>query len=133
MAVIDDYVFARCNDLRSCGGDVVRLRTQDLGRRFTQIRALVRFGRAGRVTLGVRELVEELEGRAHRYAYSYHCACRDCFLFRYDRDPDNHPEMPEHKHLPPDERRVPWGRVTFREVLEETFALVAELERVQEA
>ena len=31
---------------------------------------------------------------------------RDLFLFRYDRDPNNHPEMPEHKHLSPGERRV---------------------------
>lgn len=52
---------------------------------------------------------------------------RDQFLFRYDRDPANHPDMPEHKHLPP-QRRIASGPVTFRDVLEEAYAHVAEID-----
>ncbi|MCC6224154.1 MAG: hypothetical protein IT201_11775 [Thermoleophilia bacterium] len=93
-----------------------------------QIEASLGFGRSWEGVLEVWELLEEhADGAVHRVQYSYQLMVRDRFLFRYDRDPDNHPEMPEHKHLPPD-RRVASGPVTFREVLGEAYALIAEIE-----
>lgn len=62
----------------------------------------------------------------HRVQYSYQVMHRTRFLLRYDRDPDNHPEMPDHEHLPPDRRMA--ASVTFREVLDEAYALIAEIE-----
>ena len=63
----------------------------------------------------------------HRVQYSYQLMHEDRFLFRYDRDPSNHPETPDHKHLPTD-RCIPTLSVTFREVLEEAFNTVHEIE-----
>jgi hypothetical protein len=50
---------------------------------------------------------------------------------RYDRDPDNHPEMPEHKHLPPDER-IDSGPVSLRDVLDELNGIIYEIESEEE-
>jgi hypothetical protein len=110
---------------------VLRHETGTAGGRYVRFEAAVAFGREYDAVLHVFELIEEVEGRAHRHLYAYHCLYRDRFLFRYDRDPDNHPEMPEHKHLPPDERRVAWDAVTLHEVLEEVHTLVAEIEAAE--
>ena len=40
----------------------------------------------------------------------------------------SYPEMVEHKHLPPDERRIPWGRVRLGEVVDELYELLGEIE-----
>jgi hypothetical protein len=42
-------------------------------------------------------------------------------LLRYDRDPVNHPDMPEHRHVPPDNRREKWSRVTLADVSDEMW------------
>jgi len=126
---LDDCVFDRCEDFHRTGTSVLKLETTDLAGELTLIEAALAFGRTLEGILIVRELVEETSpGQPHRLQYSYHFMYRDLFLFRYDRDPDNHPEMPEHKHLSPAERRVASGRVTFREVLEEVYDLIGELE-----
>lgn len=131
---LDRHALDRIDDIHSCGGLVVQVQTRDLGGTAVLIRATVAFGWHFDAQLIIREVVRETErGEAHREQYSYHLIYRDRFLFRYDRDPDNHPEMPEHKHLPPDERRLAWGRVTFRDVLDETYMLVAEFEATEEA
>lgn len=49
--------------------------------------------------------------------------------FRYDRDPI-HTAMPEHKHL--GDRRIPWSRVTFQEVVDEVLDLLDQLEQEDE-
>jgi len=36
--------------------------------------------------------------------------------------------MVEHKHLPPDERRIAWGRVTMQEVVDDLYELLGEIE-----
>ena len=126
---LGDYAFDRSEEFHSSGGSVLELETKDLAGQFVLIEASLAFGQRLEGILIVRELVEEGEqGRAHRLQYSYHFMYRDQFLFRYDRDPDNHPEMPEHKHLPPGDRRIASGPVTFREVLEETYDVIAEIE-----
>jgi hypothetical protein len=101
MAVIDDYLYDRSEDVHRSGGYVLRHETGAAGGRYVRFEAAVAFGREYDAVLHVFELIEEVEGRAHRHLYAYHCLYRDRFLFRYDRDPDNHPEMPEHKHLRP--------------------------------
>jgi len=39
--------------------------------------------------------------------------------------------MPEHKHLPPDERRVHWDRVTLMDVAEEFWPIVSERDEAE--
>ncbi len=125
---VHDYVFDRCEDIHRSGALVLRLETEDLAGGLVQIESSLAFGRSWEGLLEVWELLEEdASGRVHRLQYSYQLMFRDQLLFRYDRDPDNHPEMPEHKHLPP-ERRIASGPVTFREVLDEAYAVVAERE-----
>lgn len=127
---LDEYVFDRCEDFHRCGASILKLETSNLAGELALIEASLAFGRTLEGILIVRELIEEIQpGRPHRLQYSYHFMYRDQFLFRYDRDPDNHPEMPDHKHLSPGDRRVPSGPVTLREVLEEVYDLIGELER----
>ncbi|MBA3366655.1 MAG: hypothetical protein H0U03_12890 [Actinobacteria bacterium] len=90
----------------------------------------ISLGRDSEGALLFREVVEERkDGSTTRIEYSYHFIYRNQFLFRHDRDPDNHPEMPEHKHVSPgDDNRVASDRVTFSDVMDEAYAYVAELE-----
>ena len=48
------------------------------------------------------------------------------------RDPVQHPEMPEHKHVGGDERRMEWTRLTLREVVDEVIEIVAARELDEE-
>lgn len=124
---LDDYVFDRCEDIHRSGALVLRLETEDLAGGLAQVEASLAVGRNWSASIEVWELLEEHgDGTVHRLQYSYQVMYRTRFLLRYDRDPDNHPEMPDHKHLPPD-RRIP-ASATFREMLDETYALVAEIE-----
>jgi hypothetical protein len=126
---LDAYSFSRIQDVHSCGALVISEEAQDLGGVLFLIRATLAFGRTYDAVLTLREVLEAQPGGAvHRLEYSYQLLYRTQFLFRYDRDPENHPEMPEHKHLPPDERRIAWKRVTFRQVVEEVYDIVGEIE-----
>ena len=123
-----DYVFDRCEDIHRSGALVLRLETEDLAGGLVQIEASLAFGRTWDGLLEVWELLEEVaNGQVHRLQYSYQLMVRDQFFFRYDRDPANHPDMPEHKHLPP-QRRIASGPVTFRDVLEEAYSNLAEID-----
>lgn len=126
---LDAYAYERSEAFHTCGAYAVDEETRDLAGALFLIKATLTFGPSGDTVLVVKEVVEETPtGEVHRLEYSYQLMYRSQFLFRYDRDPENHPEMPEHKHLPPDERRVPSGRVTFREIVDEVYDLLAELE-----
>lgn len=127
---LHDYLFEHSEDVhRRFGASVFKLEIQDLDGALVRFEASLAFGRDFEGVLIAEEFVYEAEdGRAHRLQYSYHAMYRDRFLFRYDRDPDNHPEMVEHKHLPPDERRIPWGRVTLQEVVDDLYELLGEIE-----
>src|SRR5215210_4521772 len=90
------------------------------------------FGEFDYGALSVCENVGHSEaGIPHRRKYGYQCNYRTDFLFRYDRDPVQHPDMPEHKHLPPDERRVHWDRVTSMDVAEEFSPIVSERDEAE--
>ena len=65
--------------------------------------------------------------RPHRRKYGYHFLYEDDFVFRYDRDPTQHPEMPEHKHLPGD-HVDPCDPVTLAQVVDEVLDVVAQRE-----
>jgi hypothetical protein len=124
---LTDYGFERGNDLFSLGAEVRDRLGIDVGDEL-HIDATLAFGQRRQAVLWIFEAVVITEGQPHRRKYGYHAEYEDIFLFRYDRDPEQHPEMPEHKHLPPDGRRVTSGRVTLREVVEELLDIVAERE-----
>lgn len=96
------------------------------------VQATLLFGQREHARLDVFEAVEMVGNRAERTKYTYHAQYENDFLFRYDLNPSQHPEMPEHKHLPPD-RRIPWDRVTRHDVAEELHSMVAEREGEEEA
>lgn len=126
---LDEYSVSRMQDIHSCSDLVIHEETRDLGGVLFLIKAALAFGSSYDAVLTVREVLEtQPSGEVHRLEYSYQLLYGTQFLFRYDRDPENHPDMPEHKHLPPDERRIAWDRVTFRQVVEEVYDLVGEIE-----
>lgn len=89
--------------------------------------ASVTFGDADGGLLIVYEHLRMVDGRPHRFKYSYHANIGNDFVFRYDRDPVVHPEMPDHKHLPGGEdRRFDSGRVTLHEVAVELWDEISE-------
>jgi hypothetical protein len=126
--MIDAYSYDRGNDFHSCGGDVLTHDTEDLAGALLLIDANIAFGDGGRGLLEVTEVVEMLDGVPHRRRYRYHFSYDSQFLFRYERDGKNHPEMPEHKHAGSEDNRIPWGRVTFAEVVEEVYEYVQDIE-----
>lgn len=130
---IDDYLKDRLAHLHDLGGilrkAIVNV-VDELG--FATLHAWVTFGEQDSGHLSVFEVVVLGEdGAAHRAKYGYHCEHGGQFLFRYDRDPVQHPEMPEHKHLPPEERRIAADRVTLQDVVEELWPIVVERDQAQ--
>jgi hypothetical protein len=102
------------------------------GRRVI-VQGLLLFGSRQQAPLWVYEVVvPAADGRPTRAKYSYHFSYDGGAIFRYDRD-QQHEDMPEHKHLGPEERRVPWGPVTLQEVVDELTAFVAEREAEEAA
>ena len=126
---LDDYLRDRIAQLHQLGG-VVRAGSaivDEEAAAWGTVHGTVTFGE---FDLGFLNVFEDLEqgarGHPHRTKYSYHCAYEQSFLFRYDFDPVPHPDMPYHKHLPPDERRVESDRVTLQDVVDELWPLVTE-------
>lgn len=120
---LGDYVDDRIQQFQNLGGVVEGVLVNEVGE-WSILHAEIQFGDGG--VLSIYELVELDEHlRPHRRKYSYHCQHRDEMLFRYDRDPVQHPEMPEHKHVPPDDRRVMAGRVTLQDVVDELWPIIA--------
>ena len=125
---IDDYLKSRLAQLHDLGG-VMRQAIvnifDELG--VATLHAWVTFGESESGLLSVYEVVVIGHDRApHRAKYGYHCEHDGVFLFRYDRDPLQHPAMPHHKHLPPDERRIAADRVTLQDVVDELWPMVVE-------
>jgi hypothetical protein len=126
---LDDYVRDRVGQLYTLGGDVgpaVGTVDEEAGE-WASVHGAIAFGEFNLGLLSIFEDIEHgVDGSPHRRKYGYHCAYDQDFLFRYDFDPLPHPDMPYHKHLPPDGRRVEWERVTLREVVDELWQHVAE-------
>jgi hypothetical protein len=126
---LDDYVRDRVAQLYALGGDVgAATGTVDDERgEWATLQGVVAFGE---FNLGLLSIFEDIErgpdGIPHRRKYAYHCAYDQAFLFRHDFDPVVHPDMPYHKHLPPDGRRVEWERVTLQEAVDEFWPLVTD-------
>jgi hypothetical protein len=125
---LDDYSHARGTDVHGCGAYVLSHTTEDLAGALLLIEANLGFGARGDGLLEVTEVVGIWEGRPHRIRYRYHFSYDSLFLWRYDRDPKNHADMPMHKHVGSEDRRIPWGRVTFSEVVDEVYEYVAVIE-----
>jgi hypothetical protein len=125
---IDDYLKSRIAQLHDLGGvlrqAIVNI-VDELG--VATLHAWVTLGDADNGLLSVYEtVVIGHDGAPHRAKYAYHCEHAGGFLFRYDRDPLQHPKMPHHKHLPPDERRIAADRVTLQDVVDELWPMVVE-------
>jgi Family of unknown function (DUF6516) len=113
----EDYAYDRYDELHGLGAAVEACTIGDVAGEIV-INALLRFG--DDATLSVFEVVvADEDGCAHRRKYSYTGAFPDRLLLRYDRDPINHPDMPEHRHV--GDRREKWGRVTLADVSEEMW------------
>lgn len=130
---IDDYLKARLVQLQDLGGilreAVVNVIDELV---LANLHAWVTFGEHDSGVLSVYEVIVIGEDGAPRRAkYGYHCEHGSQFLFRYDRDPIQHPEMPEHKHLPPEERRIVADRVTLQDVVDELWPMVVERDQAQ--
>jgi hypothetical protein len=115
----EDYACDRYNEFYGFGADVESCGIAEAAGEFI-INATLRFGEDA--FLSVFEVIEaDTNGYAHRRKYSYTGGFSDRVLLRYDRDPVNHPDMPEHRHVPPDNRREKWARVTLADVSEEMW------------
>lgn len=127
----EEYAQDRLRQLGDLGGDITAPLIHEIAPGEFVVQASVRnLGARGHGELGVYEVVEcDDDGVPRRKKYSYQAMYGKRRLFRYDRDPTNHPEMPEHKHVGADERRVPSGRVTLQEVMNELWREIGLLER----
>jgi hypothetical protein len=126
---LDEYSHDRGSDFHSCGGDVLLHETEDLAGFLLLIDANIAFGEHGRGLLEITEVVEiRPDGSAHRKRYRYHFAYDGLFVFRYERDAKNHPDMPEHKHAGAEDNRIPSGRMRFSDVVSELYDFTAEVE-----
>lgn len=124
---LDDYARDRIAQLHGLGGVVREANAILVGDDSATVHGWVTFGETDGGLLGVYEhVILEDDGTPHRLKYGYQCQHGDQFLFRYDRDPVQHPDMTHHKHLPPEERRVEWERVTLQDVADEFWPIVVE-------
>jgi hypothetical protein len=117
---LDDYAWERIDDLHESGGQVrgMPFVSSTDGGSELQILATVDFDY---LSFQMLEVVVISHGRPHRRKYSYHCMDGDELVFRYDRDPEGHPRMPEHKHVGPSGRRTRTGPVRLRDVIDEIW------------
>jgi Family of unknown function (DUF6516) len=125
---LEEYSHARGEDFHSCGGRVTSHKTFDVadGRMLLIEAAIVLVTRPPHeAVLEVDEVVVVTDdGGEHRERYSYRFIFEGREIFRYDRDPKNHPDMPEHKHV--GTRRIQWERVSFREFVNEVWEWINE-------
>lgn len=131
---LDDYAFERINQMHAQFGAIVEApATIYLGELQVIVQGLLLFGGRQRAVLWVYEVVQiGPSGEPTRVKYSYHFSYDGGHVFRYDRDAQ-HADMPEHKHIGPDERRVRWDPVTLQEVVDEVMSFVAEREAEEAA
>lgn len=115
----EDYACDRFDELHGLGATVESCAIGDAAGRIV-INAVLRFGEDGILSL-FEVVVAGEDGFAHRQKYSYTGVFPDGYVLRYDRDPVNHPDMAEHRHVGPDDRREPWGRVTLADVSDEMW------------
>lgn len=103
---VGEYLSDRIAQFQDLGARVVSITTQEFGPDHAVVFAQLVFEGAAPVSLAALEhITEKPDGTPHRAKYSYHAAQGDRFLFRYDRDPKIHPEMPEHRHTDDSDRR----------------------------
>ncbi len=114
----EDYACDRYNELHGLGASVEACAIGDAAGEII-INATLRFGEDAFLSV-FEVIVADEQGYAHRRKYSYTGVFPDRILLRYDRDPINHPDMPEHRHLAPD-RREPWKRVTLADLADEMW------------
>lgn len=124
-----EYVADRISQFSSLGA-VVRSCDANEFPADVVIHAVLSFGESG--LMQVYEHIRIDTGRPHRFKYGYRCSDGTDFLFRYDRDPTGHPEMPEHKHVAGSDRRFPCGRVTLHDVADEFWAVLADRAPVED-
>lgn len=126
-----EYGYDRIEQFHHFGALVQQPATIFLGDSRLVVQGLLIFGQRQQAGLWVYEVVE-IGGRVPtRVKYGYHLSYDNAMAFRYDRD-SQHADMVEHKHLPPDERRVRWGAVSLQEVVDEAMDIVAEREEEEE-
>lgn len=124
---LDDYARDRIAQLYGLGGVVRDARANLIEDESATVHGWVTFGETDSGLLGIYEHVALADdGTPHREKYGYQCQYGDQFLFRYDHDPVQHPDMPHHKHVPPDERLIKWDRVTLQDVVDEFWPVVVE-------
>lgn len=124
---LDDYARDRIAQLHTLGGVVREAGAILIGDQSATLHGWVTFGETDSGLLSAYEhLILQDDGTPHRQKYGYQCQYGDAFLFRYDRDAVQHQYMPHHKHVPPDERRIDWDRVTLQEVVDEFWPIVVE-------
>jgi hypothetical protein len=116
---VENYIKDRIDELYHLGGRVRRVHTDFVEDEEALFNAEITFGDLDVGTLWIFEHVSIVEGVAQPAKYGYQCLYEEAFLFRYDFDPIQHPEMPYHKHLPPGDRRIGADEVTFHDVMEE--------------
>lgn len=92
------------------------------------IHATITFGSREQAVLTIFEHISVQDDTPHRVKYGYGASYETDFLFREDRDPLGHPEMPHHRHVAGNERRIPSHRVTLHDVAEELWSIVADRE-----
>jgi hypothetical protein len=115
-----DYLYEACGRLESIGGFARVETTEALANELVLLKAGVIY-EAQDVELSVFEVVRKTsKGAAHRDRYCYSCWLESHPVFRYERDPDQHPEMPDHMHLPGVAGRVP-GTVDLHPMLDELW------------
>jgi hypothetical protein len=130
---LGDYVVDRVAQLATLGGTVRRVQVRDfpsIGE--ATIHATLTFGSRDQAVLTIFEHIEVSGGAPHRIKYGYGAAYENDFLFREDRDPLGHPEMPHHRHVAGSERRIASNRVTLHDVAEELWSIVSDREEEEE-
>ena len=95
---LGDYLSDRPTEFGDVGAVVRSVRIDEIGDDAI-IRATISFGERSEGVLTIFEHLRMEGSRPHRLKYSYQCSYDGSFIFRYDRDPTGHPEMPEHKHV----------------------------------
>jgi hypothetical protein len=122
---LDEYSHARGEDFHACGGAVTSHVTEDIANRTRLlIGATIVLATEQEAILEIDEVVVARAGGEHRFRYAYRFLFEGRMIFGYDRDPVNHPEMPEHKHI--GDRRIPSGAVSFRDFVDEVWDWIEE-------
>ena len=124
----------RLSQLATLGGVIRSARANYVTDNDVVLHARLTFGEFNEGLLTVHEDIRlPDDGVPHRYRYSYQCQYGTDFLFREDRDPIQHPGMVEHRHVPPDDRRIKSRRVTLHDVVDEFWPMVCERDEQERA